>query len=117
MVGRIVFAAVALVPLSGVTQAPPLPPGVSRQPLVENERVTVARLTMQPGAREEVHTHPFDAVVVQLTAGTVEMTVAGERTAGPLDAGRVWFIAKGVPHAAANIWSESFDVVTVALKP
>lgn len=97
------------------TQAPPAP-GISRQEVVNNDRVVVSHLELAPGAREQVHTHPFDAVVVQLTAGTVEMTLDGKTTTASVKAGQVWFVRRDTPHAAANVGSAPYEVVTVALK-
>lgn len=97
------------------TQAPPAP-GISRQEVVNNPRVVVSHLELAPGAREQVHTHPFDAVVIQLTTGTVEMTVAGKTSTGTVKPGQVWFVEHDTPHAAANVGSASYEVVTVALK-
>lgn len=93
------------------------PAGITRTALVENDTVMMARLSMAPGAREEVHTHPFSAVVVQIGAGDVETRVGTRRGTERRDPGHVDFIAAEMPHAAANAGALSFDVVTVALKP
>jgi quercetin dioxygenase-like cupin family protein len=94
-----------------------MPPGITRTQLLDNASVLVARLRMAPGAREEVHTHPFSAVVVQLDPGEVEMRVGTRRETARRDTGDVEFIAAEMPHAAANIGAVAFDVVTIALKP
>ena len=54
-------------------QAGAPPPGIKRTELEDNRTALIARLRMAPGAREDVHTHPFSAVVVQIGAGDVEM--------------------------------------------
>lgn len=94
-----------------------MPPGITRTQLLDNPSVMVARLRMAPGAREDLHTHPFSAVVVQLDPGEVEMRVGTRRETARRDAGHVEFIAAEMPHAAANTGSVAFDVVTIALKP
>jgi quercetin dioxygenase-like cupin family protein len=93
-----------------------VPPGISRTQLLDNDRVMVARLKLEPGAREPVHTHPFDAVVVQLTAGDVEMKVGGELGRGRMEPGRVWYIPRETPHSGANVGTAFFELVTVAVK-
>jgi beta-alanine degradation protein BauB len=92
------------------------PPGITRTPVLDNSSVMIARLKMAPGAREEVHTHPFSAVVVQLDAGEVEMRVGTKRETAKQPPGHLEFIAAEIPHAAANVGGAPFDLVTVALK-
>ena len=101
--------------LAGHQAAPP--PGITRTPLIENDTVMMARLRMAPGAKEEIHTHPFSAVVVQLDAGDVEMRMGDSRGTSTRAAGHVEFIAREVPHAAANVGAAPFDLVTIAIKP
>jgi quercetin dioxygenase-like cupin family protein len=93
------------------------PPGITRTQLLDNESVMVARLRMEPDARETVHTHPFSAVVVQLQPGDVEMRVGTQRETARRETGHVEFIAAEMPHAAANTGTAPFDLVTIALKP
>lgn len=100
-----------------VLMAQAMPPGITRTPLVDNATVMAARLTMAPSARETVHTHPFSAVVVQLQPGEVEMRIGTKPDTGRRDRGHVEFIAAEMPHAAANVGANAFDVVTIALKP
>lgn len=94
-----------------------MPPGITRTQLLDNATVMVARLNMAPGARETVHTHPFSAVVVQLTVGEVDMRVGTRRETAQRGHEHVEFIAAEMPHAAANVGKAPFDVITIALKP
>jgi quercetin dioxygenase-like cupin family protein len=94
-----------------------MPPGITRTQLLDNATVMVARLNMAPGARETVHTHPFSAIVVQLTIGEVEMRVGTRRETAQRGHEHVEFIAAEMPHAAANVGTSPFDVITIALKP
>ena len=93
------------------------PPGITRTELENNATVLIARLRMAPAAREDVHTHPFSALVVQIGAGEVEMRLGDRRTTTRRAHGFVEFIPKDVPHAAANVGREPFEVVTIAMKP
>ncbi len=94
-----------------------MPAGITRTAILDNATVMVARLTLAPGAREQMHTHPFSAVVVQLGPGNVEMRLGPAVDTTRRDLGHVEFIAAEMPHAAANVGTTPFDVVTVALKP
>jgi quercetin dioxygenase-like cupin family protein len=93
------------------------PPGITRTALIENETVMMARLRMAPGAKEDIHTHPFSAIVVQLDVGEVEMRLGDARSSARRPAGFVEFIPREVPHAAANVGANAFDLVTIAIKP
>lgn len=97
-------------------QTTQMPPGIERVEIINNASVLVARLTFAPGAREPVHTHPFSAVVIQLTEGEVEMTIDTEKSRAVRTPGFAWFIPKDSPHAAVNAGGTPFTVVTVALK-
>jgi quercetin dioxygenase-like cupin family protein len=93
------------------------PPGITRTPLLDNDTVLMARLRMAPGAQEDPHTHPFSALVVQIGDGEVDMRLGDAQTRGRRAHGFVEFIPRELVHAAGNVGSETFDVVTVALKP
>jgi len=103
--------------LATLVLAQAMPAGITRSPLLDNDTVMVARLNLAPGAREQMHTHPFSAVVVQLAAGDVETRVGTTADTARRDRGDVQFIAAEMPHAAANVGGASFDVVTIAIKP
>lgn len=102
---------------AGDRQAQGTPPGITRTPLIENDTVMMARLRMAPGAAEDIHTHPFSAIVIQLDAGEVDMRLGNARSTSRRPAGFVEFIGRDVPHAAANVGAAPFDVVTIAIKP
>jgi quercetin dioxygenase-like cupin family protein len=93
-----------------------LPPGMTRTVLVDNATVLVTRLGYEAGRGETSHTHPFPAVVMQLTPGNVDMTIGAERSNGRRDVGAVWFIPANVPHAAVNSGSSPFEQIAVAIK-
>lgn len=90
---------------------------IHRTQVMDNDSVLVARLVYEPAAREDVHTHPFSAVVIALTPGNVEMTTGDDKTVEPRQPGFSWFIPKDAPHAAANLGTSRFETVTIALKP
>jgi quercetin dioxygenase-like cupin family protein len=99
------------------TVAQTMPAGIERTVLVDNATVLVARLRLAPGAREEPHTHPFSAVVVQIEPGKVDMQLGDTRSTEMRPVGFAEFIPREVRHAAANVGPAAFEIVTVAIKP
>jgi quercetin dioxygenase-like cupin family protein len=106
----------AVVVFGAGQQAPQLPPGFTRTEIVNNATVLVARIKMAPGAREEVHTHPFSAVVVQIGAANVDLRMGDVHTTSRREHGVVDYIPKELPHAAANAGRDPLDFVTIAIK-
>jgi len=93
------------------------PPGMSRSVVLENDTTLVARLGYEPGKGETSHTHPFSAVVVQLTPGDVDMTLGADHSRARREVGAVWFIPANVPHAAVNAGTATFEQIAVTIKP
>ena len=90
--------------------------GMSFRQLFENDRVTVIRARMEVGAREALHTHGSDTIVVHLSGGSIEDTAGGKTTVNRWKRGDVEFEARGSSHSARNV-GQAVDVVLVALKP
>jgi quercetin dioxygenase-like cupin family protein len=80
-------------------------------------RQLAARLGFEPGAHESMHTHPFSAVMIELTEGDVEMAIGASKDSSVRKPGVAWFIPKESPHAAANVGQARCEFVTVAMKP
>jgi quercetin dioxygenase-like cupin family protein len=106
----------AVVGVVAAQQTPQLPPGFTRTEIVNNATVLVARIKMAPGAREEVHTHPFSAVVVQIGAADVDIRLGDKHSTSRREHGVVDYIPKELPHAAANAGRDPLDFVTIAVK-
>ena len=101
----------------GGTAAPAPPPaGVTRTPVLDNPEVTATRLDFAPSAREPVHTHPYDLVVIPLTASTLEVQIGSEKQTRDYAPGNSFFVARNQPHAVANTGSGTFSVIGVAIK-
>lgn len=109
------LAAVAIGPFTGKAQTPSGPRIINTK-LIDNERVTVSRLTFPPGVREPMHITPQDLVVIQGTAGDVEVSLGSETTKGRVEAGKTWYVSKVTQHAYSNIGKEPFDLLVVFLK-
>jgi quercetin dioxygenase-like cupin family protein len=97
-------------------QEPP-PPGMTRTVLLDNDTTLVARLGYEAGKGETSHTHPFSAVVVQLTPGEVDMVLGTEHSRAHRETGTVWFIPANVPHAAINTGTAPCEQIAITLKP
>jgi quercetin dioxygenase-like cupin family protein len=89
--------------------------GMSFTPIFENDRVSTIRARMEVGAREELHTHGSDTVVVHLSGGEIEDTADGKTVVNRWKRGDVEFEGLGTSHSARNI-AAAVDVVLVVLK-
>jgi quercetin dioxygenase-like cupin family protein len=90
--------------------------GLSFKTLFENEIVTAIRARMEVSAREGLHTHASDTLVVHLSGGTIEDTANGTTTVNRWKPGDVEFESRGSSHSARNL-GPAIDVVLVVLKP
>jgi hypothetical protein len=90
--------------------------GMSFHPIFENDRVSVIRARMEIGAREALHTHGADTIVVHLSGGAIEDTADGRTVINRWKHGDVEFESLGSSHSARNVGG-AVDVVLVALKP
>ena len=117
----------AIVVVQPRAKRPPSPPigsppgdapftGMSFTPLFDNDRVSVLRARMEVGAREGLHTHASDTIVVHLSGGEIEDTADGKTTVNRWKRGDAEFEAFGSSHSARNDGA-AVDVVLVALKP
>jgi quercetin dioxygenase-like cupin family protein len=90
--------------------------GMSFNTLFENATLTAIRARMDVGAREGLHTHASDTIVVHLSGGAIEDTANGTTRVNRWKPGDVEFEARGSSHSARNVGS-AIDVVLVVLKP
>ena len=84
--------------------------------VLDNDRVTVQRLTVAAGYRDPESVVPRDMVAVQVTPGEMEVVINGEKTAGHVDAGKVWYVPKTVKHQFSNIGATPYDTLVITLK-
>lgn len=98
--------------------APPTeaPPGITRTTLVDNSDVRVVRVRFAPGSREPIHTHPNDLLTVQLTAGTLEMSVGAAQASGQQPVGFTTFLPRNVPHAYISKTELPFELLSISIK-
>ena len=96
--------------------ANPVFTGMSFVPLFENDRVNVIRGRMDVGAREGLHTHASDIVLVHLTGGTIEDVAGGKTSVNRWKHGDVEFEGRGSSHSARNL-GPAVEAILVTLKP
>ena len=63
-----------------------------------NGAIAVVTVAIAPSAREPVHTHAFDLVLVALTPGRMEVRVGEDVGARDYAVGEVIFVPRDVPH-------------------
>jgi len=90
--------------------------GGAKKVLLDNAQVRVVELTLAPGHKEPVHTHPANFAYV-LTPGKVRVSYVGGETA-EMEAKRgqvIWSDPEG-PHTLENLSAKSIKAVVVELK-
>jgi quercetin dioxygenase-like cupin family protein len=98
-------------------QGPAVPPGFTVTPVLDNATLTVIRLKIAPGAKEQPHTHPYPMLVIVLTRSEMEMHNGGAHTKGVRKPGDVEFVAAGIAHNAANVGTTPLEALVLAIKP
>lgn len=100
----------------GVAPAPQPLPGLTRTPVTSNDDLGVTRLDFEPDVREPVHTHPYDLVVVPISAGSLDLQIGDQKSVHNSPVGEAIFIPRGVPHAVANVGAAPLHIIGVAIK-
>jgi quercetin dioxygenase-like cupin family protein len=111
--------AIALLPTRVPAPAAPptdAPPGISRSTLVDNNDVRVVRVRFDTTGREPVHTHPNDLLTIQITGGSVEMSIGPEHSLSYRDPGFVQFLPRNVQHSYASADDKPFELLSVSVK-
>src|SRR5215831_6835649 len=84
----------------------------NREPVLENDRVRVFRLTLQPGESTPVHTHPLPGLAVAITPGELETTAGQEKSQRlTMAAADVRWRPGAVTHALKNVGKTTFEAV------
>jgi quercetin dioxygenase-like cupin family protein len=91
-------------------------PGVMRKPLLDNQDVSVTRLEFEAEAREAVHTHPYDLLVVPISAARLDMQLGHKKQVGRYAVGETIFVPRGTAHAVANVGTASFRLLGIRIK-
>lgn len=89
-----------------------------REPVLENERVRVFRVTLEPGQSTPMHTHPVPGFAFALTAGDLEITTKGkekpDRVSRPL--GDLTWRADPVTHTVKNVGKTRYEGLDIEFK-
>jgi len=98
--------------------APPTeaPPGILRATLVDNADVRVVRVRFSADGREPLHSHPNDLLTIQITRGTVDMTIGAQRSTAEREPGFVQFLPRDVQHSYASADPNPFELLSVSIK-
>ena len=84
--------------------------------IFENERVRVWEFTLAPGETIAAHRHDHDYFFYPIEGGTLEVTRGAAANEATLEAGKVYYRARGDTHAARNIGGTRYHEVLVELK-
>jgi quercetin dioxygenase-like cupin family protein len=89
-----------------------------REPVLENERVRVFRVALDPGQSGPMHTHSVPILAIALTAAELEVTTQGrpqpERVKRP--EGNVLWRSEAVTHAIKNVGTTRYEGVDIEFK-
>lgn len=88
--------------------------------LLENDRVRVWSLTLEPGQSTAKHTHELDEIVVCLEGGRIKSLRPGPEPEGETfqpSAGEVFMPpVKGITHILTNIGTTRYKQISIELK-
>lgn len=89
-----------------------------RAPVLENDKVRVYRVSLEPGQSTPLHTHLLPGLSVAITAAEIEITTAGKPTADrlTLPAGDARWRAGAVTHMVKNVGQTRFEAADIELK-
>ncbi|HEV3141318.1 MAG TPA: hypothetical protein VGY57_12410 [Vicinamibacterales bacterium] len=108
--------ALALVAGLLVTTAQTGPSG-ERTTLADNASVAIERFHLAAGAVERLAATDAAALVVQLTAGDVDLTIGDKRASGPREPGAIAFVPARTSQSARNIAPRAAtDIVVIRFK-
>lgn len=91
-------------------------PTFASKMLVNNDRVSIQRLSVPAGFRETLQVVPNDQIAIQITAGDLEVQINGQKTTGRIEPGTAFYVPKNAPHQFLNVGNAPYDVVVVMLK-
>lgn len=91
-------------------------PGVTRTSLVDNADVRVTRLDFEEEAREALHTHPYDVLIVAITPARVDLQLGPKKDVHSYSVGETVFVPRTMPHAIANAGTAAFRLLAIAIK-
>jgi len=96
---------------------------VATKLLMENDKVRIWEMRLQPGQRGELHKHHFDHILVQISGDRMAVephpttkSIYKDYTEGDVVPGKVFFTEKGGVETAYNVGKEPFYEIVIELK-
>jgi quercetin dioxygenase-like cupin family protein len=107
-----------LKPAPANSNSSPLPKEPDREPILENDRVRVFRLSLAPGESAATHLHPWPGLAIALTAGELEVVTSGNPKAEQMKVveSEVRWRAGAVTHSIKNVGQTRFEGIDIELK-
>src|SRR6266705_7080413 len=104
-------------PVGSAEAAKPKEP-IIRAPVLENDRVRVYRVTLEPGQSTTMHTHWLPSLAVAITAGEIEVTTEGKDKPDrvSLPAADVRWRGGALTHSIKNVGKTRFEAADIELK-
>ena len=104
-----------------VEHVPQIYPDIPLELLLENDRVIVQRVQIEPGAWEGIHSHPGNQIFIHIKGGTWAGRMAGvESDPSPVrqdgEVGWMEAIDMSEEHESGNVGDTTIDLVWVTLK-
>jgi quercetin dioxygenase-like cupin family protein len=89
-----------------------------RQPILENERMRVYRLSLAPGESTSMHPHLLPGLGITITPGTIQVTTAGTDKPDRIKvtAGEVRWRSGPINHSIKNVGKKRFEAIDIELK-
>jgi quercetin dioxygenase-like cupin family protein len=90
----------------------------NREPVLENDRVRVFRVTLEAGESTPIHNHPLPGLSIAITGGELEATTEGNATPVrmTLPATDVRWRPGTVTHSIKNVGKTRFEAVDIEFK-
>ena len=104
-----------------VEHAPQTYPNIPLELLLENDRMIVQRVRVEPGQWTGIHSHPGNQVYIHIKGGTWSERRSGVQSPASLysepgSVGWVDAVELGVGHESGNVGDTTIDLVLVTLK-
>jgi quercetin dioxygenase-like cupin family protein len=91
---------------------------IGREPVIDNDKVRVYRLSLAPGESTQIHTHALPGLGIFLASAEIEMQTQGKDKVDRLKAtaGDVRWRPGAVTHSIKNVGQTRFEAVDIELK-
>ncbi len=84
--------------------------------VLENDRVRVERVLLEPGQSTGVHTHSLAGLGVSVSGGKIEIETGGQKQTSELKPGEFRWRDGAVTHSLKNVGAKRFEAVDIEWK-